>query len=111
MAMKSPWEYFTTIYHKLKNLEILAKKELFERKRTQPSNYQVKQENPVVFWQDIKQNVGIKDCFIKPRLGRTKIMALKRNREIIKTKRKNRYRHYFFYAIAQMEQIQEVVLK
>lgn len=53
MAMKSPWEYFTTVYHKLKNLEILAKKELFERKRTQPSNYQVKQENPVVFWQDI----------------------------------------------------------
>lgn len=52
--MKSPWEYFTTIYHKLKNLEILAKKELFEWKRAQPSNYQVKQENPVVFWQDIK---------------------------------------------------------
>lgn len=64
-------------------LKILAKKEeeLFERKRTNPPNYQVKQENPVVLWEDIKKDVGVKDCFVSPRLGRSKIMAFKSNQD------------------------------
>lgn len=69
------------------------------------SNSQVKQELPVVFGQDIKQDVQVKYCsycFIRPRLGRTKIMALGRNRMGEKKKKKKEdFEIDLFYAIAQ----------
>lgn len=50
---------FYNLLPQAENLKNFGKKKTYLNEN--PPNYQVKQENPVVLWQDIKKAVGVKD--------------------------------------------------